>query len=199
MQHNILAGVLGRKDFLCSTTLWMEGGKLFGSGNLSIPENTIVVFTDTGWTQMWGADFHQAPRRKPYRYGGYYHVAFWGAGPHLAQITSPEKIYYNFKQAVEKGDTDYSILNVSNIREFSEGIRQVAEPVPGRQKDEPSRSIGKDPETSFLNYSEPELCGDFSFFRVPFFIFWYLFLFFSIVFLISCCGFSESSLIMVYC
>jgi hypothetical protein len=28
---------------------------------------------------------------------------------------------------VEKGDTDYSILNVSNIREFSEGIRQVAE------------------------------------------------------------------------
>jgi hypothetical protein len=127
MQHDILAEVLGRKDFFCSTTLWMEGGELFERGNLSIPEKTIIVFADTGWTQMWGADFHQTPRRKAYRYGGYYHVAFWGAGPHLAQITSPEKIYHNFRQAVEKGDTEYSILNVSNIREFSEGIRQVAE------------------------------------------------------------------------
>jgi hypothetical protein len=126
-QYEIIKETLGRDDFVHTSTLWAEGGDLYRKGYLELPENTIIIFADTGWTQMWGADFHTMPRREGYRYGGYYHVGFWDPGPRYAQANSPGKIYYNYKQAVEKGYTDYCILNVGNIREFSEGIRQVSE------------------------------------------------------------------------
>jgi hypothetical protein len=126
-QYEILREILGRDDFVHTTTLYAEGGELFRQGYLELPENTIIIFVDKGWSQMWGADFHKTPKKEGYGYGGYYHVGFWDSGPRYAQAVSPEKIYYNYKQAVEKDFTDYCILNVGNIREFTEGIRETSE------------------------------------------------------------------------
>lgn len=116
----------GRK-FLSSSTLWMEGMKLYKEGNLTFPEDTIVVFADFGPDQMWGEGYYTAERQENRECGVYYHAGFWGCGPHMVQGNSPDKIYFNYKDAVEKGDRCYSILNVANIREFVQSIRCVAE------------------------------------------------------------------------
>lgn len=56
----------------------------------------------------------------------YYHHQLWGSGPHLVPIVSPAQTHKVLSQAVEKGDTTYCILNVSNVREFSLGIAASA-------------------------------------------------------------------------
>ena len=71
---------------------------------------------------MYGTDFYDIERLTGYGYGIYYHVQYWGHGPHLAPLTGTEKLLYNLKIAKENGDTDYCILNVSNIREFSSSV-----------------------------------------------------------------------------
>ena len=75
---------------------------------------------------MWGEGYDTSKRVETGEYGVYDHVGFWGCGPHTVQGNPPEKIYCNYKKAVEKGDTCYSILNVSNIREFVYEIECVA-------------------------------------------------------------------------
>lgn len=129
IQHDLVAETLGTTDFLSTATLWMEGTELFYKGLLRFPENTMIVFADAGLTQMFGRDFFELPRKKEYRYGLYYHVAFWGAGPHLAQGTDLRKMQYQYRLAREKGDTCYSILNVANVREVILCARANAEMV----------------------------------------------------------------------
>ena len=126
-QASIVEQVLGHKDFLSTATLWAEMSELHHSGYLTFPEHTVVIFADKGSRQMWGEDFYKVERKKDVKYGVYYHVAYWCDGPHLVQGTPLEKIYYNYKQAVEKEDTLYSILNVTNIREVVLGIQAVAD------------------------------------------------------------------------
>lgn len=116
-QYEIVKEVLGHEDFLSSSTLWMEGSLLYHGGHLRFPERTMLIFADVGHTQMMGRDFFDVPREPGRQFGIYYHVAFWGAGPHLAQGTELEKMAWNLGLAVEKGDTAYVICNVSNIRE----------------------------------------------------------------------------------
>ena len=125
-QWNIIAEETGRKDFLSSTTLWMEGMPLYRAGALKFPGNTMVILSDFGPDQMWGDEYYDTPRLPGVRYGGYYHVCFWGCGPHLVQGNRPEKILYNMEQANRFGDTAYSILNVSNIREHVFGIYNMS-------------------------------------------------------------------------
>lgn len=125
-QAAIINEVYGGKPFISSSTLWMEGMGLYKGGNLSFPEDTMVIFADFGPNQMWGEGYDTANREETWEYGVYYHVAFWGCGPHMVQGNPPEKIYYNYRKAAEKGDTCYSILNVSNIREFVQGIEYTA-------------------------------------------------------------------------
>lgn len=115
------------KEILSSSTLWMEGMGLYKENALTFPEGTIVVFADFAPEQMWGEGYYTTPREEMRDYGVYYHVGFWGCGPHLVQGNSPEKIYYNYKDAVEKGDNCYSILNVANFREFVYTIRSIAD------------------------------------------------------------------------
>lgn len=127
MQMDIVKEECAGKPVLSSSTLWMEGMSLYKNRVLSFPEDTMVIFADFGPDQMWGEGYDTAPRLQDTEYGVYYHAAFWGCGPHLVQGNRPEKIYYNYKNAVEKGDTRYSILNVANFREFVYQIRCVAE------------------------------------------------------------------------
>ncbi len=125
-QAQIVAETLGTSNFVSTSTLWMEGSDLQGQGVLRFPESTLIIFSDFGSTQMMRDDFYETPRDPRRSYGVYHHVAFWGDGPHLAQGTSLEKLYFNYKNAVEWGDTAYSILNVCNLREFSMGFEAVA-------------------------------------------------------------------------
>ena len=141
-QHELVAQELGTEDFLSTATLWMEGTELFHKGLLRFPKDTVIVFADAGLTQMFGKDFFELPRMPEYRYGLYYHVAFWGAGPHLAQGTDLRKMQYQYRLALEKGDTFYSILNVANVRDVILCARANAEMV---------WDMGRFDETRFLN------------------------------------------------
>ena len=115
------------KDVLSTATLWMEGMPLYKEGALTFPEGTMVIQSDFGPDQMWGEGYNETPRYPGTKYGVYYHLAFWGCGPHLIAGNRPEKIRFNFRQALAKGDTEYVVLNVSNFREFVYGVRYEAE------------------------------------------------------------------------
>jgi len=115
------------KEILSTSTLWMEGMELYQENVLAFPQGTMIIFADFGPTQMWGDGYYISPRDKGREYGVYYHVGFWGCGPHLVQGNFPEKIYYNYRNAVDKGDNAYSILNVANFREHVFGIKCVAD------------------------------------------------------------------------
>jgi hypothetical protein len=77
----------------------------------------MPVYSDVGITQMMSRDFFSTPRIPGMGSGIYYHVAYWGSGPHLAVGNDPRKMLYNYDLSIQKGDTAYSILNVSNVRE----------------------------------------------------------------------------------
>ena len=126
-QYEIVKEENPGKEVLCSSTLWMEGMGLYEKGALDFPEEAIVVFADFAPEQMLGKDYFETPRDVERRYGLYYHVAFWGCGPHLVQGNPPEKIDYIYRNIVAHGDCDYSVLNVANFREHVYNIRYVAE------------------------------------------------------------------------
>ena len=126
-QLDIVRREYGDREVLSTSTLWMEGMGLYRQNALKFPEGTAVIFADFGPDQMWGEGYYDTPRDPHTNYGGYYHVCFWGCGPHLIQGNPPEKIYHNYKAAVDKGDNYYSVLNVSNFREHVYGVECVAE------------------------------------------------------------------------
>lgn len=105
------------KHYTC--TLWMEGASLAKQGFLTHPEGVVSVFADNGPNQMYANDFYEVQRESGRRYGIYYHLQYFGLGPHLSPLTGVDKLHYNLKLAFDKGDCAYIILNSSNIREFS--------------------------------------------------------------------------------
>lgn len=118
LQYDIVAETLGSDDFASTATLWLEGAELYGIGALQIPEKTIVIFSDIGYNQMFGDDFYTVPHKPGCRYGVYYHIAYFGNGPHLAEGCSPEKMLFSYQEAYRTDNLTYSILNVSNLREL---------------------------------------------------------------------------------
>jgi len=127
MQMDLIREECPDQKILSTATLWMEGMPLYKAGALTFPEGTMVIQSDFGPNQMWGEGYNETPRYPGTEYGLYYHLAFWGCGPHLIQGNRPEKIRFNFEQALEKGDTAYVVLNVSNFREFVYGVRYEAQ------------------------------------------------------------------------
>lgn len=115
-QYRIVSETLNGEEFFSTATLWMEGAELYGLDCLKIPEKTIVIFSDIGCTQMFGDDFYRVKRKPDRKYGIYYHVGFWGEGPHLAEGCDLRKMEFSYKKAVEYDSLYYSILNVSNLR-----------------------------------------------------------------------------------
>ncbi len=110
-----------------STTLWAEGAALNQQGLLTIPEGTIVVFSDNSPGWKWQEDFYSTPRKPQNTYGVYYHHGLIGSGPHLAQVVSPHKAFECLGAAKERGAGEYAIFNVANIRELVLGIGATAE------------------------------------------------------------------------
>jgi hypothetical protein len=126
-QVRLIKEVDKRPNPLITTTLWAEGSVLNQAGHLDIPEHVTVVFADNSPGWRWQADFFQTKRASKNTYGVYYHHQLWASGPHLVPIVSPAKTQNVLNQAVEKGDTTYCIMNVSNIREFTLGIAASAQ------------------------------------------------------------------------
>ena len=122
----ILAATNGKAKHFTST-LWMEGSTLVEKGYLRFPEDVTMVFADTAPTQLYGDEYDLVPREKDGKYGIYYHLQYYGCGPHLVPQTGLKKLYYNMKRAYDKGDTDYFIMNVSNVREFVFEMKAYAE------------------------------------------------------------------------
>ena len=118
-QKEIIREVTGGKAKHFTSTLWMEGARLAKAGFLAIPEGTIAVFADNGPNQMYANDFYEVEREGNRNYGIYYHLQYFGLGPHLSPMTGLDKLCYNLKLAYDKGDRAYIILNASNIREFT--------------------------------------------------------------------------------
>jgi len=116
-QYDIVKELCG-DDFASTATLWMEGATLYINGYLHIPQKTTVVFSDVGPTQMLSGDFYEARREADHTYGIYYHTCYWGDGPHHTQGVSWKKMEYNYREAIARGDCEYSMLNVSNVRPF---------------------------------------------------------------------------------
>ena len=126
-QLSIVCEEYAGHEILSTSTLWMEGMPLYKANALHFPESTMIVMSDFGPDQMWGEGYETAPRLSVHAYGVYYHLAFWGCGPHLVPGNPLDKIAFNFRRALEKGDTTYAIVNVSNIREFACGIGFLSE------------------------------------------------------------------------
>ena len=122
----ILAATDGKARHFTST-LWMEGSALVEKGYLKFPESVTMVFADTAPTQLYGDEYDRVPREKDGKYGIYYHLQYYGCGPHLVPQTGLKKLYYNMKLAYDKGDRDYFIMNVSNVREFVFELKAYAE------------------------------------------------------------------------
>lgn len=115
-QRRLIGQVLGHSDFYATATLWTEGAALYRTCDLQVPENTVVVFSDVGYSQMYARNFYECPRDPATLYGVYYHVGFWMEGPHLAEGCDLRKLVQAYREADRTGTLFYTILNVSNVR-----------------------------------------------------------------------------------
>lgn len=126
-QWKIVRSVDSRPMPPATTTLWLEGSQLMSQGVLHFPEGITIVFADEGPTQTMQEDFYKTPRSPDYHYGVYYHIGFWNTGAHLLQGTTPGRIRCEFDKVIAKGDTQYAIINVCNVREHVLGIQVATE------------------------------------------------------------------------
>lgn len=117
-QREIIRSATGGRAKYFTSTLWMEGSTLVEKGYLKFPPDVIAVFADTSPTQLYGEEYNKVKREKGSKYGIYYHLQYYGCGPHLVPQTGLKKLYYNLKLAYDKGDNSYIIMNASNVREF---------------------------------------------------------------------------------
>jgi len=117
-QKEIVMKATGGKAKYFTSTLWMEGSMLMEKGLLEFPEDVIAVFADAGLNQMYGKEYYTLPRQKNGKRGIYYHLQYYGSGPHLAPQTGIDKLYHNIELAYNNADNLYAILNASNVREF---------------------------------------------------------------------------------
>jgi hypothetical protein len=126
-QWDIVRSVDPRPTPPATVTLWLEGSTLMSEGSLTFPPGIMIVFADDGPTQIMQADFQSTPRTGAFGYGAYYHIAFWSRGPHLLQGSKPQRIRNQFDRIIAKGDRDYAIINVCNVREHVLGIQVATE------------------------------------------------------------------------
>ena len=126
-QWKIVRSVDPRPNPPATTTLWHEGSQLMSKGVLTFPDEVTIVFADEGRSQMMQDDFHETPRSPDRDYGVYYHIGFWNTGAHLLQGAKPGRIRNEFAKVIAKGDTEYAIINVCNVREHVLGIQVATE------------------------------------------------------------------------
>ena len=126
-QWDIVRSVDPRPLPPATVTLWLEGSQLMSEGSLTFPKDITIVFCDNGPSQRLQPDFESTPRTDDFGYGVYYHIGFWNTGPHLLQGSVPCRIREELDKVVAKGDTNFAIINVCNVREHVLGIQAATE------------------------------------------------------------------------
>lgn len=117
-QVSLINKVTNSTENYFTSTLWMEGSLLVQKGYLKFPKNVTTIFADTAPTQIFGQEYEMVKRQATDSYGIYYHLQYYGCGPHLVPQTGLQKLHYCLKKAFDKGDNYYVIMNASNVREF---------------------------------------------------------------------------------
>lgn len=153
-QHSLIAQVLGHKDFYATATLWTEGAGLYRTGDLKVPENTVVVFSDVGYSQMYARNFYECPRDPDTLYGVYYHVGFWMEGPHLAEGCDLRKLVKAYREADRTGTLFYTILNVSNVRPLHFSVWYQAQLLRNVKDFDPDSTLDQQLQALYASASE---------------------------------------------
>lgn len=121
-QLRIIQEETGDNSPPATITLWSEGASLYKAGYLQIPENVMIIFANIPHKQQMNKDFEEVPRKPEGKYGVYHHTGYYYIGPHVAQGHRPEKIRNLLQEVVQKGDRDYALTNVQNLRELVLGV-----------------------------------------------------------------------------
>lgn len=112
---------------VCCTNLYGEIMELYQGGYLTIPDHVIKIWADSGYGKMVSRrQGNHNPRvmslpttADPGPHGLYYHVTFHDlqASNHLTMLpNSPEFVEHELTNALEKGVSEYWIVNCGNIR-----------------------------------------------------------------------------------
>lgn len=161
VQYRLLQEELGHNDVPCVYYLYRENQVLYQQGHITVPEGVSIVWCDNGYGTMesYFRDGHELvppgtpipltgkplpawPDRKQTCGGIYHHVSFYDcSAPNRVQYVSPKKIQEVYTKAIDKGLTDFLLINVGNIREFVLGTRAACEVArsPARWLQDPMR------------------------------------------------------------
>ena len=117
-QLDMITAALGRSPEHYATQLWMEGAELYRRGLVSMPEGTIIIFSDNCPGLKFQSDIGGVERLpQGGRYGLYYHLALVH-GNHRCELVPPLRTHQILQDAWRKGARDFVLFNVSNVRPF---------------------------------------------------------------------------------
>lgn len=126
-QLAMIEAALGHRPAHFATQLWMEGAEYYRRGFLTIPQGTIVIFSDNCPGLKFQSDIGGVKAldlSKPY--GLYYHLALVH-GNHRCELVPPLRTHQILSDAWQKGARELVLFNVSNIRPFLYTIESAGE------------------------------------------------------------------------
>lgn len=114
-------------DAKCCTNLYGETMELYQQGFLKLPDDVIKIWADNGFGKMvTRRQWNHNPRipalpekSDPGKNGIYYHVSFYDlqAANHITMLQNPpEFVERELTNAMERGCSDYWIINSSNVK-----------------------------------------------------------------------------------
>ncbi len=134
--------------------LFGEMPRLFQSGNLDLPDDAILVWPDDNDGNM-----RALPKKLGrWKHGVTYHLAWNGPknSKQNAHTVSPERIADQFKRITKAGATEFVLVSVSELREFTMETRMIADIA----WDADAALKGADPAKRFTRWWSREYFGD---------------------------------------
>lgn len=124
-QYELLQKLTGEEKPMVCGYLWGELSGLYASGLLKFPEDTMLLFSDSGHGVMgeWNWTLAEQCHLKK---GLYQHVSYHNRKTHMRiNAIHPDTFQREMKHAVDAGMTEMIVLNVGNFKEKIFGIRQM--------------------------------------------------------------------------
>jgi hypothetical protein len=90
-----------------------------------LPDDVIIVWPDDNDGHMHGLPTQLGK----WKHGVYYHLAYLGGNlsKQLTHIVAPSTIAEQFRNIVQAGATEFTLVNVSELREYVMGARMIAD------------------------------------------------------------------------
>ena len=114
-QADIVRNTPGRENDKFVTYMWAEMLDLYLTGGLVLPDDTILVFADAGGSGEFDPSVFDMIGPGD---GVYYHIQmeFPGWMSQLTEMVPPSVFYDQVSKIVEKGATEYFMLNLSDLK-----------------------------------------------------------------------------------